>query len=244
MEDAPKRPSSVIEGGQQSLTCADETGAGFAPLIEDEVLTDQDTLIGDSTWIRYGSELRNAMVSRHVFIGFRVKIVHVIVQEFAMLASGTILSGTRQHPITLGRGSWIGARSVIHAGVHVGDRAIVAAGAVVNQDVAPDTITAGRPARPIRERLSADDGWPSPESTVRYIQQRAPNHPPFSATASEIWMSALKTIFPDTTKWEISANAVLDAQLEGGPEVHIGSGVIAMGRDRAHGGITDLTHDG
>ena len=102
MEDAPKRPSSVIEGGQQSLTCADETGAGFAPLMEDEVLTDQDTQIGDSTWIRYGSELRNAMVSRHVFIGFRVKIVHVIVQEFAMLASGTILSGTRQHPITLG----------------------------------------------------------------------------------------------------------------------------------------------
>lgn len=239
MGDALKQPSSVIEGGQQSPTCVSEIRTGFAPFMEDKVLTDHDTQIGDSTWIRYGSKLRNAVVSRHVFIGFRAKIVHAIVQEFAMVASGAILNGTKQHPITLGRGSWIGARAVIRAGVHVGDRAIVAAGAVVNQDVAPDTITAGRPARPIRERLSAKDGWPSPDSTVKYIRQRAPHHPPFSATASEVWMSALKTNFPDTAKWEIAADAVLDAQFEGGPEVRIGSGVIAMGRDRAHGGITD-----
>ena len=239
MEDVLKQPSSVIEGGQHSPTCVNETSTSLAPFMEDKVLTDQDTQIGDSTWIRYGSELRNAVVSRHVFIGFRARIVHAIVQEFAMLASGATLSGTKEHPITLGRGSWIGARAVIRAGVHVGDRAIVAAGAVVSQDVAPDTITAGRPARPIRQRLSAKDGWPSPDSTLKYIQQRAPHHPPFSATASEVWMSALKTNFPDTAKWEISADAVLDAQFEGGPEVRIGSGVIAMGRDREHGGITN-----
>lgn len=236
MENTLKQSPSVIESGQQSPTYVSETRAGFAPFMEDKVLADQDTKIGDSTWIRYGSELRNAVVSRHVFIGFRTKIIHAIIQEFAMLASGAILSGTKEHPITLGRGSWIGARAVIRAGVHVGDRAIVAAGAVVSQDVAPDTITAGRPARPIRERLPAKDGWPSPDTTVKYIRQRTPHHPPFSATASDVWMSALKNNFPDTAKWEISEDAILDAQFEGGPGVHIGSGVIAMGRNRKHGG--------
>jgi hypothetical protein len=38
MEDALKRPSSVIEGGQQSPTCVSETRTGFAPLMEDKGL--------------------------------------------------------------------------------------------------------------------------------------------------------------------------------------------------------------
>ena len=38
MEDTLKRPFSVIEGGQQSPTCANETGTGFAPLMEDKGL--------------------------------------------------------------------------------------------------------------------------------------------------------------------------------------------------------------
>ena len=38
MEDTLKRSSSVIEGGQQSPTCANETGTGFAPLMEDKGL--------------------------------------------------------------------------------------------------------------------------------------------------------------------------------------------------------------
>ena len=33
--------------------------------MEDNILADQDTQIGDSTWIRYGSELRNAVDSQH-----------------------------------------------------------------------------------------------------------------------------------------------------------------------------------
>jgi len=33
--------------------------------MEDKILADQDTQIGDSTWIRYGSELRNAVDSQH-----------------------------------------------------------------------------------------------------------------------------------------------------------------------------------
>jgi putative colanic acid biosynthesis acetyltransferase WcaF len=55
-------------------------------------------------------------------------------------------------PISLGADSWICASAFIGPGVKVGDRAVVAAGAVVAKDVAPDSIVGGNPARFIRER--------------------------------------------------------------------------------------------
>jgi acetyltransferase-like isoleucine patch superfamily enzyme len=47
---------------------------------------------------------------------------------------------------------WIGAHAVILPGVQLGDGAIVAAGAVVTEDVPPFAIVAGVPARVIRRR--------------------------------------------------------------------------------------------
>jgi acetyltransferase-like isoleucine patch superfamily enzyme len=54
-------------------------------------------------------------------------------------------------PITIGDGVWIGARATILPGVTVGDGSIVAAGAVVTRDCAPNGLYAGVPARRIRE---------------------------------------------------------------------------------------------
>lgn len=52
--------------------------------------------------------------------------------------------------IVIGKNVWIGSNSTILAGVKIGDNAVVAAGAVVTKDVAPDTIVGGVPARFIR----------------------------------------------------------------------------------------------
>ncbi len=49
-------------------------------------------------------------------------------------------------PIFIGNHVWIGRRAMILKGVSIGDRAVVAAGAVVTHDVPPDTIVAGNPA--------------------------------------------------------------------------------------------------
>jgi acetyltransferase-like isoleucine patch superfamily enzyme len=54
--------------------------------------------------------------------------------------------------VEIGSDVWIGAGARILAGVHIGDHAIVAAGAIVTKDIAPGTIVAGVPARPIRQR--------------------------------------------------------------------------------------------
>jgi maltose O-acetyltransferase len=58
---------------------------------------------------------------------------------------------TTGRPITIERGSWIGARATILAGVTIGAGSVVAAGAVVDRSVAPSTLVGGVPARTIRE---------------------------------------------------------------------------------------------
>lgn len=55
--------------------------------------------------------------------------------------------------IYIGNDVWIGHGAIILGGVHIGDGAIVAAGAVVTKDVEPCTIVAGNPARKIRDRF-------------------------------------------------------------------------------------------
>ena len=55
-------------------------------------------------------------------------------------------------PITVGDHVWIGASAIILAGVTIGDRSVVAAGSVVTEDVAPDTLVGGVPAKKIKER--------------------------------------------------------------------------------------------
>ncbi len=53
-------------------------------------------------------------------------------------------------PVTIGDNVWIGGRAVILPGVTIGDNCVIGAGAVVTRSIAPRTLVAGNPARPIR----------------------------------------------------------------------------------------------
>lgn len=76
---------------------------------------------------------------------------------------------------TIGHDTWIGAGAMIKPEVTLGDGAVVAAGAVVTKDVAPYTIVAGTPAKPLRlrqppeiaERLIALSWWDWPHDALR-----------------------------------------------------------------------------
>ncbi len=67
-------------------------------------------------------------------------------------------------PIIIEDGAWLGARCTILPGITIGSGAVVAAGAVVTNDVLPDTLVAGVPAREIR-RLNE-----SPEAAALYAK--------------------------------------------------------------------------
>lgn len=62
-------------------------------------------------------------------------------------------------PITIGEGVWIGANATICGGVHIGDHAVIGAGAVVLKDVPANSVAVGVPARMAR-KITADDRIP------------------------------------------------------------------------------------
>lgn len=58
--------------------------------------------------------------------------------------------------IEIGNDVWIGTRVTILEGVHIGDGAVVAAGAVVTKDVPPYAIVGGIPAKVIKYRFDKE----------------------------------------------------------------------------------------
>ncbi len=64
----------------------------------------------------------------------------------------------RRQRIVIGHDTWIGHGATILPGVTIGDGAVIGAGSVVTRDVAPYTIVAGVPAKPIRPRFPAGIG--------------------------------------------------------------------------------------
>lgn len=75
----------------------------------------------------------------------------------------------------IGHDTWLGHGAVIRPEVRIGDGAVVASMAVVTKDVAPYTVVAGIPAKPIKQRFSPDIAqrlialawWDWPHSALR-----------------------------------------------------------------------------
>ena len=76
--------------------------------------------------------------------------------------------------IHIGNDVWIGSRSIVMDGVHIGDGAIVAAGSVVTKDVPPYAVVGGAPARLIKyrfpqeviDRLEEVQWWNLPDEEI------------------------------------------------------------------------------
>ncbi len=64
--------------------------------------------------------------------------------------------GTSKGNITVDDDVWIGFRSTILSGVHIGQGAVIAAGSVVTKDVPPYAIVGGVPAKVIKYRFESE----------------------------------------------------------------------------------------
>jgi maltose O-acetyltransferase len=54
-------------------------------------------------------------------------------------------------PVRIGADVWVGGGALILAGVNIGSRAIIGAGAVVTRDIPEGVFAAGNPCRVIKE---------------------------------------------------------------------------------------------
>lgn len=64
---------------------------------------------------------------------------------------GLGIAGEAAAAVVIEEDAWLATRALITKGVRIGKGAVVAVGAVVTEDVAPYTLVAGVPARPIRQ---------------------------------------------------------------------------------------------
>ena len=70
------------------------------------------------------------------------------------LFNGELKTLKQTKNVTIGNDVWIGHNVIIVGEVNIGNGAILAAGSVITKDVAPYSIVAGVPAKPIKKRFS------------------------------------------------------------------------------------------
>ena len=127
-----------------------------------------NTKIGTFVEIQKGARIgKNCKISSHtficegvtieddVFVGHNVTFINDIYPR-ATAGSGQLQTEDDWIcvPTLVKKGASIGSSVTLLAGITVGERAIIGAGAVVTKDVPPDTIVAGVPARVMRKVLN------------------------------------------------------------------------------------------
>lgn len=111
--------------------------------------TGSDIVIGDNTVIN-----RFCYIDGRgpLYIGNNVNVSHYTIIHTLTHIVNSPYFHAQQRPVAIMDDAWIGARAIILPGVTIGQGAVVAAGAVVNQDVAPYAIVRGNPAQVVGER--------------------------------------------------------------------------------------------
>ncbi|HEU4790826.1 MAG TPA: DapH/DapD/GlmU-related protein [Flavobacterium sp.] len=120
---------------------------------------DESTTVFTPLHINYG---KHTQIGKNVFINFDCVFLDLggitiednvlIAPKVSLLSEGHPVSPENRHSLTIGhihikRNAWIGAGAIILQGVTIGENAIVAAGAVVSNDVPDNTIVGGIPAK-------------------------------------------------------------------------------------------------
>ncbi|WP_342327885.1 acyltransferase [Pedobacter sp. FW305-3-2-15-E-R2A2] len=135
---------------------------GEKSVIEDFVTINNgvgDVLIGNHTMIGIGS-----VVIGPVKIGHNVMLAqHIVVSGLNHGYEDVSLPPSRQKEIRkqiiISDDVWIGANSVITAGVRIGKHVVIGAGSVVTKDVPDFCVAVGNPARIVKKYSAEDQSW-------------------------------------------------------------------------------------
>ncbi|MCX6217311.1 acyltransferase [Spirosoma sp.] len=127
-----------------------------------------DIRIGDFCRIGIGSVVIGPVsIGAHVILAQHV-VMSGLNHGYEDIKTPIRLQPVTTQPIIVEDECWIGANSVITAGVKIGKHSVVAGGSVVTKDVPPYCIVAGNPARIIKQYDFSQNEWVKVES-VRKI---------------------------------------------------------------------------
>jgi acetyltransferase-like isoleucine patch superfamily enzyme len=115
-------------------------------------IQDRCILIGD---VELGS---HCLLAPNVYISsgrhyYELQPAELIKDQDRRVAQDKALSAAHSKPVVVEEGCWLGINVVVMSGVTIGKGAVIGANSVVVRDVAPYTVMAGVPARPIKKRL-------------------------------------------------------------------------------------------
>jgi len=108
--------------------------------------------IGDNVYVAAGCWISGSgklVLEDEVVVG---PYTIIVTAEHRFKNNSVRFGGATFAPVKIGKGSWIGAHSVITAGVTIGRGNLIGANAVVTADTPDNVFAAGVPARVVGER--------------------------------------------------------------------------------------------
>jgi acetyltransferase-like isoleucine patch superfamily enzyme len=158
--EAVARAIGLVTEMNASSQSPDQVRQRLSAIIGTEI--DPSTTIFPPFYTNFGRFIR---LGKNVFINHAcsfLDLCSITIEDGAMIGPKVNLI-TENHPldpndrttvllkpIVVKHNAWIGAAATILPGVTIGENAVVAAGAVVNRDVPPNSIVAGIPAKVVK----------------------------------------------------------------------------------------------
>lgn len=130
----------------------------WVTLVDPRAHVSELATLGHGVYVCGGAALAaHARIGDHASVGPGAVIGHdTELRSGAIVAAGAVVGGR----VVLGENCYVGSGSSVMPNVTIGDRALVGLGAVVINDVPPDHVVVGNPARTLRVYDDPTEGGP------------------------------------------------------------------------------------
>lgn len=138
-------------------------------IIRDQVEIEDNAVILMGAVINVGAKIgQETMIDMNAVIGARAQI-----GPRCHIGAGAVIAGVLEpasaNPVIIEEGVLIGANAVVLEGVHIKAHSVIAAGAVVIDDIEENCVAAGLPAKVIKRKDRKTEGKTAIQSILREI---------------------------------------------------------------------------